>query len=65
MAGAIKHMERSRRSHRKNENLFVGFHRHAYKVQEAKTTRKTFGQKLAGLFAPIKNALRRAKGGNK
>lgn len=65
MAGAVKHMERSRRSHRKSDSLYASFHRHAYKVRENKVTKQTLGQKLAGVFAPIKNALRRAKGGSK
>lgn len=47
MAGRIKHMERSRRSHKVNYGVFNQFHRHAYTVSNAKEQRKTLGQTLA------------------
>lgn len=61
MAGRIKHMERSRRSHHKNKGaIFSNFNRHAYSVEYAKQQRLSFGQMLAKHLAPIKNALKKA-----
>ena len=64
MAGAIKHMERSRRSHRKNANIYASFHRNAIKVSEARVPKMTFGQKFASMINPLKQAMKRATGGN-
>ena len=49
MAGAVKHMERSHRSHRTNYAAFNQFHRHAFKVSNAKEQRKTLGQRLSAM----------------
>ena len=49
MAGAIKHMERSRRATalKRNSGAFNQFHRNAYAVAAVKQQRKmTLGQKL-------------------
>ena len=52
MAGAVKHMERSHRSHRRPEmyGIYAGFQRRAYTNKYAKEQRKTLGQQLAGIF---------------
>ena len=52
MAGAVKHMERSRRSHNKAQmyGIYNQFHRNAYNVASYKQERKTLGQRLAALF---------------
>lgn len=50
MAGRLKHMERSRRSHRKDANVFVQFNRNAYNMQLRKTNTKTVGQRLASIL---------------
>lgn len=50
MAGRIKHMERSHRSHNKNYGMFNQFHRNAYKVSYYKNERKTVGQRLSQLL---------------
>lgn len=56
MAGRLKHMERSHRSHRnsKHAGIYAGFHRHAYTVKTLKESKMTLGQKL-GRF--VKKAL--------
>lgn len=56
MAGAVKHMERSRRSHNKAQmyGIYNQFHRNAYSVAESKYQRKTLGQRLAALFKKSK-----------
>ena len=52
MAGAVKHMERSRRSHRKPEmyGIYSQFERRAYTNKYERDQRKTLGQQLAGVF---------------
>ena len=60
MAGRIKHMERSRRSHNKNHAaVFGNFHRHAYIVANAKEQRLTLGQKVSKALKPLTNALKK------
>lgn len=60
MAGRLKHMERSHRSHRRDANVFLGFNRRAYSVAYAKQQRMTLGQKMAQMLAPLKQAMRKA-----
>ena len=51
MAGAVKHMKRSHRSYRaSNSDVFTNFHRKAYAVKMEKESKKTFGQRLSGMF---------------
>ena len=54
MAGAVKHMERSHRSYAtRHQGVFNYFHRNAYKVANLKESRKTLGQRLAGMFKKV------------
>lgn len=54
MAGAVKHMERSHRSYAtRHQGVFNGFHRNAYKVATMKESRKTLGQRLAGVIKKV------------
>lgn len=48
MAGRLKHMERSHRSHRnsKHAGIYAQFHRRAYSEKVFKESRMTLGQKL-------------------
>lgn len=51
MAGRVKHMERSHRSHRKNNDaVFTQFHRNAFKLADAKIKRQTIGQRLSAML---------------
>lgn len=52
MAGAVKHMERSHRSHRKPEmnGIYSQFRFRAQTNKYARDQRKTLGQQLAGVF---------------
>lgn len=60
MAGRVKHMERSRRSHRNDANVFLGFERRAYKIANVKQQRMTLGQLLASMLAPLRDTMKRA-----
>ena len=60
MAGAVRHMERSHRSHKTSPNTFLPFVRYAYTVKNAKVARETFGQKLAKGLNPLKEAVKQA-----
>lgn len=56
-----KHSKRSRRSHRTNAGVFNQFHAHAYMVSVAKKQKEqTLGQKMAGVFEPVKDAVKQA-----
>lgn len=60
MAGRIKHMERSHRSHRMNEGVFNNFHRRAYEIRFTKQQRVSLAQRFASLMTPVKNTLKKA-----
>ena len=62
MAGAVKHMERSRRSHRVNRQAFSAFERNAYKIaqtRQSKADSKTLSERLIGIGSKFANMLRR------
>ena len=66
MAGAIKHMERSRRSHHNKPN-YTSFHRHAYYKAASKQTKQTKQTKRMPLAGALKQALSthvKKEGGN-
>lgn len=52
MAGAKKHMERSRRSvsQKRTEGIFNDFARRAYTAKVTKQQHKTIGQKISQMF---------------
>lgn len=60
MAGRVKHMERSRRSHKNKEAVFMQFNNRAYRLAMRKIEKQTMAQRLAGVFAPMKKVLRKA-----
>lgn len=65
MAGRIKHMERSHRSHRNTTAIFGNFVRNTYVRDYTnkyfKMQRMSIGQKLARMLAPLKQALSTSK----
>ena len=60
MAGAIKHMERSRRSHHNKPN-YTSFHRHAYYRTASKQTKRVT---LAGALKQALSTHVKKEGGN-
>ena len=52
MAGAVKHMERSRRSHTRSRDfgIYTQFHRNAYSVKTFKKNRLSLGQRIAKML---------------
>ena len=63
MAGAIKHMERSRRSHHNKPN-YTSFHRHAYYKAASKQTKQTKHMSLAGALKQALSTHVKKEGGN-
>ena len=58
MAGRLKHMERSHRSHNTKENIFTTFSRKAYVREDIKYQKKTLGQRFASLVKPLMPSVR-------